>query len=279
MVRLFLSVDMTGSTQFKARYPEGGNWLDIFRTFFTNFPTMFAGQVGLAFLDEEHLPAIEVWKVMGDEVIFVVTPHRAEEVVGLLLALLRTINNYEARHLELLPLRLKGTAWMADFAEDNIEIEIPAMSEEQGIREMDFIGPDLDLGFRLSKFARPGCVTLSFDIADLVLTARNASEASLYLIGAEELRGVMFGRPYPIIWMLESEKDFSFLPWEIDSCPLMAKASSMPPSPRSDIERTIANMQLYLRKMHGVYRARMRLGGRDAAVDLKTGRPAQQHIH
>jgi len=50
MVRLFLSVDMAGSTQFKARFSDGGGWLEIFRSFFTNFPLMLAGQVGFAFL-------------------------------------------------------------------------------------------------------------------------------------------------------------------------------------------------------------------------------------
>jgi len=47
MVRPFLSVDMAGSTQFKARFTDGGSWLN---TFFTNFPLMLAGQIGFAFL-------------------------------------------------------------------------------------------------------------------------------------------------------------------------------------------------------------------------------------
>ena len=47
MVRLFLSVDMAGSTQFKSRFSAGESWLETFRSFFTNFPLMLAGQVGL----------------------------------------------------------------------------------------------------------------------------------------------------------------------------------------------------------------------------------------
>lgn len=70
MLRLFLSVDMVGSTEFKARFTgqSSDGWLDIFRTFFTSFPLMTAGQIGLQFFDEDAAPAIEVWKVMGDEV-------------------------------------------------------------------------------------------------------------------------------------------------------------------------------------------------------------------
>lgn len=261
MVRLFLSVDMAGSTQFKARFTDGGSWLETFRNFFTNFPLMLAGQVGFAFLDEGETPSVEVWKVMGDEVIFVATPSGAEELVNLLLALLRTMDAYEARFLDDLPLRLKGTAWLADFTGPNIELEIPELSGGEGVRAIDFIGPDLDLGFRVTKFARPACLALSFDVADLVLAAGNSNTVSLYLIGAEELKGVMFGRPYPIIWMLEAGGDFNFMPWEVEQCQHMARASAMPPSPQSDIERAIANMRLYLHKMHGVRRPRLELGG------------------
>ncbi len=262
MVRLFLSVDMAGSTQFKARFTDGGSWLETFRSFFTNFPLMLAGQVGFAFLEEGETPSVEVWKVMGDEVIFVATPGSAEELVNLLLALLRTMDAYETRFLEDLPLRLKGTAWMAEFGTRNIELEIPELSDGGG-KVMDFIGPDLDLGFRVGKFARPACLALSFDVADLVLSARNGDEVSLYLIGAEELKGVMFGRPYPIIWMLEAGGDFNFMPWEVEADPHMAKASAMPPSPSSDIEKAIANMRLYLHKMHGIQRPRLELKGEE----------------
>ena len=260
MVRLFLSVDMAGSTQFKARFTDGSSWLDTFRTFFTNFPLMLAGQVGFAFLEEGETPSVEVWKVMGDEVIFVATPGSAEELVNLLLALYRTIIAYEDRYLGDLPLRLKGTAWLADFSGANIELEIPELSGGEGVRAIDFIGPDLDLGFRVTKFARPACLALSFDVADLVLAAKNLGDAALYLIGAEELKGVMFGRPYPIIWMVEAGEDFNFMPWEVEQCPHMARATTMPPSPLSDIERAIADMRLYLRKMHGVLRPRLELG-------------------
>jgi len=260
MVRLFLSVDMAGSTQFKARFTDGGSWLETFRTFFTNFPLMLAGQVGFAFLEEGETPSVEVWKVMGDEVIFVASPDSAGELVNLLLALVRTMNAYEDRYLGDLPLRLKGTAWLADFSGPNIELEIPELSGGEIVRAIDYIGPDLDLGFRVGKFARPACLALSFDVADLVLTAGNADQVTLYLIGAEELKGVMFGRPYPIIWMLEAGDDFTFLPWEVDQCPHMARAMGMPPTPRSDIERAIADMRLYLHKMHGVKRPRLALG-------------------
>lgn len=264
MLRLFLSVDMVGSTQFKARFTGQGSqgWLDTFRTFFTHFPLMLAGQIGFAFLDDEGAtPAVDVWKVMGDEVIFVAQPETAEELGTLLRALLATMRLYERNHLEALPLRLKGTAWLADFAGSNIELDIPELSSGEAGGHLDYIGPDIDMGFRISKYARPSSLVLSFDVVDIVLGAANRADVAFYLVGNEELKGVLFGRPYPIIWMREAEEDFDFLPWEIEQCPYMRRALAMEPTPDETLERAIADMRHYLRKMHGIERPAFRLGG------------------
>jgi hypothetical protein len=263
MLRLFLSVDMVGSTQFKARFTGKGSegWLDTFRAFFTNFPLMLAGQLAFEFLDEDDTPAVDVWKVMGDEVIFVAQPGSAEELTSILRAALRTIKLYEANHYESLPLRLKGTAWLADFAESNIELDIPELSSSDVAPHVDFIGPDLDLGFRISKFARPASLVLSLDLVELLLDAANVSGIALYLVGREELKGVMFGRPYPIVWMHDAEEGFDFMPWEIESCPMVAAVLGADPTPPETLRRAIGDMRLYLRKMHGVDRPPFKLEG------------------
>jgi len=261
MPRLFLSVDMVGSTEFKARFTGQGaeGWLDIFQTFFTSFPLMVAGQIGIEFLEDDVTPAIDVWKVMGDEVVFVTQPSSPEELTSILIALLRTMQLYEDRHFQQLPLRLKGTAWLADFEGHNIEIEIPELSSGTGAH-LDFIGPDIDLGFRISKFARPGSMVISLDVLEIVLGARNAARAALYVMGKEPLKGVMFGRPYPIVWMLAADAKFAFLPWELEQDPLMAQASRMEPAPTAELRRVIDDMRHYLRKMHGRERPPMKLG-------------------
>lgn len=261
--RLFLSVDMVGSTQFKARFTgkDSADWLDTFRTFFTNFPLMLAGQVGFEFLDDEgSTPAVDVWKVMGDEMIFVAQPSSPEEMTAILCALLRTMQLYEDRHYQTLPLRLKGTAWLADFDGQNIEIDIPELSSDDGGQHIDFIGPDIDLGFRLSKYSRPSSLVLSIELVDILLTARNRDMAALYHVGSEELKGVMFGRPYPIFWMHLAEAEFVFFPWETEACALMAKAKTMTPTPESGLQQVIGDMRHYLKKMQGIEQPRMVLG-------------------
>jgi len=261
MHRLFLSVDMVGSTEFKARLTGQGSasWLDVFQTFFTTFPLMAAGQVGLAFLEDESTPALDVWKVMGDEVVFVAEPKSGEEVTLFLTALLRTMRLYEARHFTEMPLRLKGTAWLADFDGQNIEIEIPELSGEGGAH-LDYIGPDIDLGFRISKFARQGAMVVSLEVAEVVLAASNAAQAAFYMMGREPLKGVMFGRAYPILWMRDADEAFGFLPWEIEADAMMAAALRAEPASPAELKALIDDMRHYLRKMHHVDRRPAQLG-------------------
>lgn len=262
MHRLFLSVDMTGSTEFKARFTGQGadGWLEIFRAFFANFPLMLAGQIGFEFLDDEITPEIAVWKTMGDEVIFTAAPGSAEELTGILLALLRTMAMYEEGSLQELPLRLKGAAWLAGFDGQNIEVEIPELSSGDGGVHLDFIGPDIDLGFRISKFARAGSLTLSLDVLELVLQAKNADRAALHLMGREALKGVMFGRAYPIVWMRDAEVPFAFLPWEVEQDPLVAAAAEASPTAPAVLRALIDDMRHYLKKMHGRDRPPVSLG-------------------
>ena len=262
MLRLFLSVDMVGSTQFKAKFSGSASdgWLDTFHTFFTHFPLMLAGQLGFEFLDKKETPAVDVWKMMGDEVIFMAEPSSAEELASILRTLLRTMKLYEQQHYAKLPLRLKGTAWLAEFGEHNIELDIPELSSSDGAPHVDFIGPDLDLGFRLSKFARPASLVLSLDLVEAMLGAENLSSVALHLVGSEELKGVLFGRPYPIIWMADAETGFDFLPWEIETCSMTAAVTNASPTPPETLRRAIDDMRLYLSKMHGIEREPFRIG-------------------
>jgi len=267
MIRLFLSVDMVGSTQFKARFTGQGShgWLEIFRAFFSNFPLMLAGQVGFEFIDDERTPSIDIWKAMGDEVIFAAEPQSADEAASILRALLRAMSMYERKYFERVPLRLKGTAWLVEFGEQNIELDIAELAAGDGARHIDYIGPDVDLGFRLSKFARPSSLVVSLDLLEQLLEAGNADALSLHLVGRDELKGVMFGRPYPIVWASDADAGFDFMLWEVEECPMVASASNAAPTDAVRLKDAITDMRLYLRKMHGVDRAPLALGGQAGA--------------
>jgi hypothetical protein len=264
MIRLFMSTDVAGSTLFKtgAAHRHDTGWLDVFRNFFVNFPIMLIGQVGMEFLEEEALPELVVWKFMGDEAIFTCTPGSPEEVTLLVRAHFNAMAAFEQEYLAELPLRLKGTAWLARFPEPNIEIDVPELGQSDGLAKTDFIGPDIDLGFRLAKFAFPSTVSVSLDLLDVVLRAANRDLLEFFLVGREELKGVLFGRPYPAVWARPTGMPLRFLPWDVEDSPMVARALADGPAAVARLTDTIDGIRLYLRKMHGTPPQPVRFGGK-----------------
>jgi hypothetical protein len=250
-----MSADVAGSTAYKAEADGLGSaepgWLTVFSNFYANFPIMLMGQTAVEMMDEESLPEISVWKALGDELIMTAKIESAEEAMGLVRALYLAMAQYEDRHLHELPLRLKATCWVAEFPSPNIEIEIPELS---GRLEplIDYIGPSIDLGFRISKFSRPSTVVLSLDLAEILLASRRAEELSYFVLGREPLKGVMFGRAYPIIWARPTEHPFKFMPWELEDCALTRKAVVEPASSAQSLHTLIDDVRLYLQKMRGI---------------------------
>src|SRR5436305_11586891 len=119
MLRLFMSVDVVGSTLFKASLPSSGEdgWLVRFQTFFNNFPIMLVGQLGMEFISEADLPRIDIWKALGDEMVFVAEPRRADELILVLRSVFKAMRRYECEYFSEVPLRLKATSWVASFPE------------------------------------------------------------------------------------------------------------------------------------------------------------------
>jgi hypothetical protein len=70
----------------------------------------------------------------------------------------------------------------------------------------DFLGPDIDIGFRITKYAHSKTVTLSAELAYILsliptdLKFENSVEKYLKIVGFKKLKGVWSNRVYPIIW-------------------------------------------------------------------------------
>ena len=197
MLRLFMSVDMAGSTDYKARFADSPDvgWLRVFEAFFQIFPIVLIGQIAVEFFDEAELPSLRVWKVLGDEIIFTSEPETGRDTALLLRALFSAMARYETQHLAEMPLHLKATAWSASFPSPNVEIEIPEMSH--GVTYVDYLGRDIDLGFRIARFAQPSAIVVSHDLLEMLLAAN--APFDYFQAGDEPLTGFNRGRPYPII--------------------------------------------------------------------------------
>ena len=199
---LFMSVDMENSTRLKQSPSSGQNhWLTVIENFIEEFPKLFNAHRGR--LQREHtlaeLPEPKLWKVLGDELVFLSEVSTGEHLTCLMEAFRGTLEESNAKtrdhaksppSAESLRLPVKGTAWVAGFPVTNAAILTD--------RGSDYVGPAMDLGFRLSKLATPQRLALSVDLAWL-LTCFD-SRLRFHFEGRLDLRGVSEGVGYPFIW-------------------------------------------------------------------------------
>lgn len=212
---MFLSADVVGSTEFKASaLSDTGpdSWLGAFETLFRELPLIFIGQLGFQFLEEDDLPESGVWKVMGDEVVFAVLPQSLTQAQLIAAAFVSAVASYDQRISDRWPLRIRGCCWGAEIGARNRAIEIPEMlggSEDRPY--LDFLGPDIDIGFRLSAHSRPGEVILSPNLAESFANQADQRDLRFHYVGEAPLKGVCAGQPFPFVLVsLESAGDAGF---------------------------------------------------------------------
>jgi len=223
-VFMFLSIDMVNSTEFKNHEPL---WPYVIHRFY-----MYC-------VDEikQVCPHFNVWKYIGDEVVFwrhvVAADNLATLTRDIHAALLRVIakldqidgeHGIRTRNL----ISAKATVWVAaaDFVPNPLSQGRNGASKLQNkiIREnhiigldagrqvhetilFDFVGPEIDIGFRISKFAHRGVLLLGCGLAHLLLEQSHTTDnidKHMKIVSYEPLKGVWNGRTYPIIWYTDN---------------------------------------------------------------------------
>lgn len=203
-LKLFLSVDVVGSTSFKQKDKDAHaqTWLNLFVSFFSEFPTLLIAQVAS---QNKKLVQPRLWKSLGDELIFTVElkdrHHAGDYLKAFAIALRKAAENWHAdvENPARKELNLKGTAWLAGFPVGNVEIPLDADVDVEQSDGRDYIGPLIDTGFRLKEFASSRKLVLSADLAYFVL-AVGVSGMEFFFDGEQTLKGVLRSKPYPIIW-------------------------------------------------------------------------------
>jgi hypothetical protein len=223
-LRLFLSVDLVGSTPYKQTRHM---WRPEIVSFYRNFDYILQRQYrefsgGL----DDGLPAPQFWKSNGDELLYVCELQSLSHAHALMHVWLATLNEYRGARDEVSKhLDVKSTAWIGLFPVPNAEIffrrgtawsdvKDPVLSQAE-IREefyanpenpsitREFVGPSIDTGFRLTGWARPSRLIVSVDLAFLLTGAytRKVGPLRLHLSGKDKLKGVIDDQPYPTLWI------------------------------------------------------------------------------
>jgi hypothetical protein len=222
---LFLSCDLQNSTQFKQKSADG--WVATFLAFYSEFPSLLATRI------TDSYPALQgrlsLWKAIGDELIFSVRIQSEQECSDAIDAWMATMLEFERQHLlGKTPMTLKGGAFLATVPSPDRRVAVPrtvqildggTQRDAEATNEdtlngdasdgdfainfaMDFVGPSIDTGFRVLKFAARGYFVLTVEVAHLLFKHYNDDRTQrgrkAYLLGTHTLKGVWGGRPYPV---------------------------------------------------------------------------------
>lgn len=227
-LRLFLSIDLVGSTAFKQSRQA---WLPALLDFYRDFDRIVHAHYR-AFRQRSNafVAPPEFWKSNGDELLYTCDLETRAQAVDAIRIWMSALSAYRSDLATLTDdLDVKSTAWIALFPAPNSEVffrrggaqfrsdasENPILLQAE-MRDQwyggkpsrhdiirDFVGPSIDTGFRLGSWASPRRLVLSADLAFLLTSAYPVAEEPLplHFSGAQKLRGVVGDQPYPMIWL------------------------------------------------------------------------------
>jgi len=250
---MFMSVDLSGSTAFKSETQSDGDspaWLEAFEQFFREVPLVMIGQIAAAFMQEEDVPDCSVWKVIGDEIIFLAHPNSARQVQLLLIAFYNTRINYDSKIFERWPLRVRGCCWAAQISRRNRQIEIPEMmGADQTATYVDYLGPDVDAGFRLAGCVGRGQLIVSSNLVQTLAGMQEEEGVQFHFVGQKVLKGVYKGRPYPLFLMSMKNNMPQTWEWESELDKGLVALREDKPMPYPEILELVGQIQSYLNRM------------------------------
>lgn len=225
-VRLFLSVDLSGSTAFKnsqdgeQRERAIPRWVTVFETFYRDFPAKFRSQyqeTQTSRSGSDECPAL--WKAVGDELVFCGRVNNRTSVMKALMAFIDTLHSYRKLLAdEKIPLNVKGAGWLAAFPEPNRAVQLRSLNGNVNFLtasealeaaadnqpfEYDFLGKAIDTGFRVASLARPERFALSVQLARLLVSAEDGSGFDHWIRFdlPTVLKGVNGGEGYPVLYI------------------------------------------------------------------------------
>lgn len=231
-LRLFLSVDLAGSTAFKNgpgdSHLEGSGphqiWLERFRHFYRQFPNLvtqyYKSQAHGIGADADAFPRL--WKTIGDEILFCCRVTSLAHVAACVTGFLDALDAYgiildnDGGHMD-----LKGAGWVAGFPAPNVTVALAGRGDEGAEYDedleaqadlkperFDFLGNGIDGGFRIAKYAASDRFAASVELMWLLAEAAQRKTLS-------ESSRTTDGRFYRV----------SFVTAVIRSCPLTRNAS------------------------------------------------------
>lgn len=274
--RIFISIDISGSTGYKQSYgntwgslsKEPGNgmqgqaWVGPFGSFLSRMLSFLEVQwvelsKDLTSKEKEELEVDSpprLWKAIGDEVVFMKEITDRRQALLAIRATIEAMKNYKNSVMksETPTLDLKATAWLAGLPINNAEfvlgpkrkdLNLLGMEDDYALQHylrpwlyrirkengerIDYLGPQMDVGFRLSGVATPRRMMLSAELVymlcdiaetggegivkdlrgDYSKESQGYSHLRIGFSGMQILKGVLSGTPYPLFWIVANDDE------------------------------------------------------------------------
>lgn len=211
-VELFFSFDVVNSTLYKnINY---SSWGPILTQLFKK----------IQYRVSEQLESSQIWRVIGDEIVFIIQikhldsiSEYIDKIFGILTYFnkeLQKVDFYDFLNVnsqvDILNLKggniisLQSAAWIAI-----INSNINSLKEFDSVWETyeitpgyllnEFLGNDIDAGFRIKKETMTKRLAISFELA-YFLSEKTQQLSNLNIVSYKKLKGIWKNKLYPIIW-------------------------------------------------------------------------------
>lgn len=210
-VELFFSFDIVNSSAYKTINYTG--WYKVIISLFKKI------QVNVTKL----MPGAEMWRILGDEIVFIIPIKENKDFFVYTDRIFEILNNFVYQLNEgiffddvqvtddeksLMKMQkvisLKAAAWIAIVGEGIEKLEqYDNLLERYKLREgyglIEFLGNDIDAGFRIKKETQNRRMVISFELA-YILAKDTDYINNINIITYKSLKGIWQNRLYPIIW-------------------------------------------------------------------------------
>ncbi|MBE6048600.1 MAG: NUDIX hydrolase [Clostridium sp.] len=235
-IYMFFSFDLENSTKFKNTFKD--KWSKLILLFYERIKKIFRSKIECEQKKYTHnqMSEINVWKIVGDEILFYKKVEQPQELFYNIKAMFYTMNEFYDEIYEMDSFKeknktiikpnidIKGSVWIAKCEEKKNGqynyIYINALTSNQDSNvilgqhqsQIDFLGPDIDEGFRIGKYCSKRKVTVSVNLAYILYELSERDDdifsdldkkdiSSLFrIVSYEKLKGIWEGRLYPIIF-------------------------------------------------------------------------------
>ena len=247
---LFVSFDICGSTELKTKFQN--KWLDMIRILLSN-----------------KLPNMSFWKFNGDEILYFTEVHSLSFVIELVKDVSFQVEFLQNQFKDAFQqsIFVKATAWIArvNFGnEKELKDQFESINNFEFLKNglCDYVGINIDEGFRLCSHASPRKVLLDPKIVFLLMKSQiegyydqveeiptyqsNVKDLldHIYFCGFVKCKGIWQNRKYPIYWYIPKDLEKIVHYDEVDDLNTLKRIGEEVDKSFAFLERIFINVEI-----------------------------------